>query len=236
MKPLYRNGNVTTVCSDCGTVTTFENREPSGSAFGAVIIYKQHKYQDENYTRIFYMTMRCTVCHRGALAKLHDKGDAIDTGVLESFLPSAVDRATVPNDVPEDVLKEYREAELCASIGAYRAASALLRSTLEKVLKANGYIRDKDKLKNLVQKIDAAASDGVLTDARRKRAHENIRVLGNDVLHEDWRDVTAEEYEESHKYIQRILEDLYDDRQTVEAILAAKGRLQAQVAQQQTTS
>ena len=36
-------------------------------------------------------------------------------------------------------LKEYREAELCTSVGAWRGASALLRSALEKTLKANGY-------------------------------------------------------------------------------------------------
>jgi hypothetical protein len=48
--------------------------------------------------------------------------------------------------------------------------------------------------------------------------------LGNDVLHEDWREVTFDEYEEAHKYAQRILEDFYDDRATVEGRLTAKGR------------
>jgi hypothetical protein len=44
--------------------------------------------------------------------------------------------------------------------------------------------------------------------------------LGNDVLHDDWREVLPGEYEDAHKYTQRILEDFYDDRPTVEARLA----------------
>ena len=51
----------------------------------------------------------------------------------------ALGRANLPSGVPEGVHKEYREAELCASVEAWRAASALLRSTLEKTLKGSGY-------------------------------------------------------------------------------------------------
>ncbi len=117
---------------------------------------------------------------------------------------------------------EFREAELCAASGAWRGASALLRSTLEKVLKANGYVKG-----SLESKIDEAAADGVITDARRKRAHDDIRVLGNDVLHDEWRQVKEEEVTAAHQYAQRILEDFYDDRASVEAILVAKKRIQA---------
>jgi Domain of unknown function (DUF4145) len=97
---------------------------------------------------------------------------------------------------------------------------------LEKTLKANGYTRTNDpSLRDLQKRIDAAAADGVISDARRKRAHEDIRSLGNDVLHDDWRDVIPEEVENAHRYTQRILEDLYDDRATVEALLIAKNRI-----------
>jgi hypothetical protein len=34
-------------------------------------------------------------------------------------------------------------------------------------------------------------------------------------LHDDWREVLQTEFEEAHKYTQRILEDLYDERSTV---------------------
>jgi hypothetical protein len=56
------------------------------------------------------------------------------------------------------------------------------------------------------------------------RAHEDIRVLGNDVLHDQWREINSSEFEISHRYTQRILEDLYDDRPSVLKLLASKGR------------
>ena len=128
--------------------------------------------------------------------------------------------APVPDGLPGGVTAEFREAELCASFEAWRAASALLRSTLEKTLKANGYEKG-----NLASRINQAAKDGVITQARANKAHEDIRVLGNDVLHDEWREVTEEEVALAHRYAQRILEDLYDDRPSVEAILKATGRI-----------
>lgn len=70
---------------------------------------------------------------------------------------------------------------------------------------------------------DVAAKDRIITETRQKRAHENIRVLGNDILHDDWREVLQEEFAEAHKYAQRIREDFYDDRPTVETRLTAQG-------------
>src|SRR4029077_3803219 len=134
-----------------------------------------------------------------------------------------IDDAPLPGAVPVDLQTEFREAEYCAACGANRAASALFRSVLQKTLKANGYTRTNDpSLRDLQKRIDAAAADGFITDARRKKAHDDIRALGNDVLHEEWRQVTRDEVEDAHKYTQRILEDLYDDRATVETILIAK--------------
>ena len=65
----------------------------------------------------------------------------------------------------------------------------------------------------------------MITAARSKRAHDEIRVLGNDILHDDWREVTEDEFELAHHYAQRIFEDLYDDRPSVQALLIGKGRL-----------
>jgi hypothetical protein len=126
----------------------------------------------------------------------------------------------LPAAIPDGVRKEYREAELCASFEAWRAASALLRSVLEKVLKANGYTKG-----SLQERIDQAATDGIITSARRQKAHDDIRVLGNEVVHDDWREVTSEEVESALHYAQRVLEDLYDDRNEVESVLRSKGRI-----------
>jgi hypothetical protein len=43
------------------------------------------------------------------------------------------------------------------------------------------------------------------------------------LLHDAWRPVTEEEFDLAYKYAQRIVEDLYDDRFSVEALLKARG-------------
>jgi hypothetical protein len=67
----------------------------------------------------------------------------------------------------------------------------------------------------------------VITAARQRRAHDEVRSLGNDVLHDEWRPVSEDEYEQAHHYVQRVIEDFYDHRAEVETLLVAKGRIAA---------
>jgi len=221
MQATYQNGNIRTRCPDCdGAITTYAPNDASRT-FGSILRDEGHYFGGVQYRRILYVLFKCAGCGRGGLAKLHDNGN-LHSGALEWFVPTSIERASLPAGAPNGVTSEYREAELCASIGAWRAASGLLRSTLEKLLRANGYTKG-----SLADRIDMAASDGVITEARRKRAHEEVRVLGNDVLHDEWREVLADEVALAHHYVHRVAEDLYDDRASVEAILIAKGRLSA---------
>jgi len=215
----YRNCNVIASCPDCdGAITTFELGQ-GGKEFGHIIISHGHGYNGEQYNRIIYQLLRCAGCGRGGLAKIH-ANDNVHEGCLEWFIPSNVISAKLPEGIPEGVEKEFREAEKCASNEIWRGASGLFRSTLEKLLRANGYLKG-----SLKDRIDQASEDGVITEARKTRAHEDVRVLGNDVLHEDWKEITEEEVTLSHKYVQRIIEDLYDDRESVMKILIEKGRI-----------
>lgn len=210
---------VSAQCPNCHIVTAFGPRHVSAPVPGS------YTYKGKAYSRAFHVFSQCVRCERGGLAVILDDGDVANS-VLESFLPPSIDAAIVPSLVPSDILAEFREAEKCASFGANRAASALFRSVLEKTLKANGYTTKSDpSLRDLQKRIDAAAADLVITDVRRKKAHNEIRSLGNDVLHDEWREVTDDEVQSAHRYAQRILEDFYDDRPTVEAILAATKRL-----------
>lgn len=169
--------------------------------------------------------MVCARCGRGAVADFVDHGDPF-SAVLVNFAPLAVSHTVFTFEIPPDVLSEFQEAERCAAFGANRAAAALYRSTLEKVLKANGYREEVDpKVNNLFKGIDAACADNIISEARKRRAHEDIRLLGNDVLHDDWREVVNDEVERAHRYTQRILEDFYDDRETVVEALQEKKRL-----------
>lgn len=192
-----------------------------------VLVNKTHVSDGRQFTRFVYVLSQCASCGLGGFATVSDNGNGQDT-YLEDFYPFSIESATLPASVPTDIQSEFREAEKCQAMGMNRAASALFRSVLEKALKANGYTKGNDpSLRDLQKRIDAAAADGVITQARQRKAHDNIRALGNDVLHDDWRTVTDDEVEDAHRYMQRILEDLYDDRPTVEALLVQKGRLPA---------
>ena len=233
-KPRYnrQQGNVLARCPDCDAITNFEPSSDPQHQLGSILVNEPHQFDDYRFSRYIWRFFRCANCNRGALGKVHDNGgqnNHLDR--ISDFLPQAVERAQIPAKVPADIVAEFRESELDAAHGAYRSGSALLRSVLEKTLKKNGYEEVEinvggvaKKTGKLVHRIEAAADDGVITQARKVRAHENIRVLGNDVLHDDWREVNQEEFDEAHHYTQRILEDLYDDRVTVERILTAKGR------------
>jgi hypothetical protein len=95
----------------------------------------------------------------------------------------------------------------------------MLRSALERTLRANGY--SKGMLK---QKIDDAAADGVITESRKRQAHDNVRLLGNEVVHDEWRAVDADEYSDAYKYTHRVIEDFYESRVQVLAQLKARQR------------
>jgi len=226
--PEFKGNHIRACCPDCGgSVSSFDYKDPNNREYGYTVVEGQHPFKGAQFARIVYRMVACSGCGRGGLAKLHvaqQQGE--NAGILEWFFPATIQRAIVPRDVPKEIDAELREAELCASVGAWRAGSALLRSTLEKTLKVNGYTKGNDPtLRDLQKRIDAAATDGVITDARRRKAHDDIRTLGNDVLHDDWREVTPEEFATAHHYTQRILEDFYDDRPSVESILLAKGKL-----------
>ncbi|MEY9184980.1 DUF4145 domain-containing protein [Bradyrhizobium sp. USDA 313] len=211
--------NVRARCPNCdGAVTTFEARKIAQGHDAALYLQRRVQVGGKWYQQTIYRGLRCAGCGRGGMVVYGQNGN--HEVALVDFYPRTLNTASIPQGVPADLKAEFREAEIVASVGAWRAASAMLRSTLEKTLKHNGYAKG-----SLAAKIDEAAADGVITAARSKRAHEDIRVLGNDVLHDAWREVTEDEYDLAHRYSQRILEDLYDDRQSVESLLRSVGRL-----------
>jgi hypothetical protein len=216
--PTYRDHTVRARCPDCGVLTSFEP-DHRGASFGAVVKEEPRRFGGVEYARAVFVLMKCASCGRGGLAKIHCD-DSVERGVLGEFHPIVVDRAPLPDDLPTGIASEFLEAERCAAIAAWRGASALFRSTLEKVLRSNGYVTG-----SLRDRIDEAGAEGVITAALKRRAHDDIRVLGNDVLHDDWREVSSDEVDAAHHYAQRIIEAFNDERAEVEAILGQKGRL-----------
>ena len=216
-------GTVIAHCPNCeGAKSTFEWKE-EGRDFGHITYRLENKRG--NPLLISYRLFRCSGCKSGAFGSIYFKGSEEYPGISSeviAFFPESATILNIPKDVPEGIREEFREAEKCLANFCFRAAAGLFRSVLEKTMSANGY---DSGFNNLVAKIDAAAGDGVITSSRQKRAHQNIRSLGNDVLHEDWQQISLEEVEEAHHYCQRILEDFYDHRESVLEILKEKGRV-----------
>ena len=216
MPPEFDNSrNVRTWCDHCASITTFE-KSTGGSKFGQI----DPAYED-GIGFVGFRLYRCSRCGRGGLGELaHNSHNDLDGMDLQRFYPTCFARTPLPGETPEGIRCEVEEAAVCADAGAFRGGSALLRSALEKTLVANGYAKG-----GLVLKIDEAATDGVISHARKQRAHSHVRALGNDVVHDEWRPVDAAEFELAYQYVQRLIEDLYENREEVISVLADKGRL-----------
>lgn len=216
--------NVRAMCPDCEAVSAFVVRCVGGEPVGLRKLIHSGDAADVSHA---YYLARCSGCNRGALAVyrvLENKlaGGEFDQHILLEFYPNVGDRAPLPEDVPDDLAKEYREAETCASQRAYRAACAMLRSTLEKTLRKNGYKhkdQGKDRGVHLPIRLEWALQDDLITRADFERVKADVKNLADDILHgEDRTEVSADEYDKAHLYVQRILEDFYTDRPRVKAV------------------
>jgi hypothetical protein len=224
MAILNEQGNVVAHCAGgcSGARAAFSWTTPQQGHHGAVSKVAGTLQTD---WRLF----RCTVCDSGAIGVIEFPRSSGYPGACQAkaaklidFYPERASVKALPPGVPEGLVKEFREAERCLAANCPRAAAGMARSVLDKTLRANGY-----KLKKgtpLEQQIDAAAKDGVITAARKKRAHDEIRVLGNDVLHEAWQEIDPGDVDAALHYAQRVLEDFYDDRPSVLGLIKSLGK------------
>jgi len=223
MATINPQGNISAACAQgCNGALAMYEWRTNGNALGTVQLAQGGQPPME------WKLLRCGGCGAGALAWVRaPTGDyttsaAVGRLQLLDFYPEAASMKKLPDAVPAGLAAEFREAERCLAAKCTRAAAGMARSVLDKTLRANGY-----KVKKgtpLEQQIDAAANDGVITAARKKRAHDEVRVLGNDVLHEPWREIDPADVEASLHYVQRVLEDFYDDRPSVAALIKSLGK------------
>ncbi|MBL4782646.1 MAG: DUF4145 domain-containing protein [Porticoccaceae bacterium] len=219
-----KEGSIVSHCPGCrGGRSTFE-WQVNGREIGA----HERREEDRHWRDcvVSFRLFKCAGCGMGAFGVIKMGGGGNYPGSynrLLRFFPETKQRLSVPRSVPQGIVMEFREAETCLENQCIRAAAGLIRSVLDKTLRANGYKTKKES--NLYKQIEAAAEDGVITQARKRRAHDEIRVLGNDVLHDDWHEIPEDDVEAARHYCQRILEDFYDDRESVLTLLREAGRV-----------
>ncbi len=190
-------------------------------------IYYNTTRKSGQWFTTFFLFYQCNSCNHGGMGKfiLKDLEKEIKMSNIKSFefYPDVLPSVGLPEDTPEGIKNEFREAEKCLQLGCLRAAAGLFRSVLDKTFRANGLHTKKES--NLYQQIEAATREGILTASRRRRAHDDIRVLGNDVLHDEWHAIPEDDVLAAQHYAQRIIEDFYDDRESVTQQLREAGRL-----------
>lgn len=223
MADLQKSGAIVAFCPGCnGGRSTFEWRGVK-DAFGAIQLPRRFASQNRV---ISYRLFRCAACGQGGYGiVLYSPSEAAypgQTATLEDFYPQSSDSLLLPTAVPVGIVSEFREGEKCLGNNCVRAAAGMFRSVLDKTLRANGY---KTARESLAHQIDEAAADKILTESRRLRAHDEIRVLGNDVLHDEWHEIPKLDVETARHYAQRILEDFYDDRPSVLVLLRGAKRV-----------
>jgi hypothetical protein len=127
-------------------------------------------------------------------------------GGLNDYWPRAAMGKDFP-DVPEQLAATASEAHACLSIGAARGAVALARAVTEALAKDNGQTKG-----SLMDKIDALATAGTISNAMKDAAHE-VRFAGNEVAHGDLVDqpLSAEDAEEVVALMDAILLRVYQE-------------------------
>ena len=219
-----KQGSIVAHCPGCrGGRSTFE-WQIAGREIGVVTDTTSDNPWQTTCKRDFRL-FRCAGCGMGAYGVILYKNYDDYPGSynhLVKFYPESKQRLDIPKDTPQGITTEFREAEECFDNNCFRAAAGLFRSVLDKTMRANGYKTNQER--NLYRQIEA--DDGIITQARKRRAHDEIRVLGNDVLHDDWQRISEEDVEACRHYCQRILEDFYDDREPVLKLLEEAGRVE----------
>jgi hypothetical protein len=215
MATINEQGNIQACCPECqGALSTFE-WNARDKVYGSVTI---NAIADNTCYRLY----RCAGCGSGAMGIIRYTGKLWpgETRTLMAFHSEARERLHLPRDLPQYLVNEFREGEKCLDNGCLRASMGLFRSVLVKILRGNGYRVDRDV--SLLAALEAAAEDGIITRARRKKAQ---RVLGHDVIDDEWHEPPRADLEALRRFTQRLLEDLYEDRASVVLMLADAGRL-----------
>ena len=234
MAVINSEGSIIAACPGCdGARSTFEWRKGS-QPYGALTLSTEHPQWKNCF--LDYRLFRCAGCGRGGLGTIVYGGANYPGAYREvrAFFPDVRERLPLPKATPPGIVAEFREAEQCQEAHCLRAAAGMFRSVLDKTLRASAYKTKPGT--HLEQEIDDAANDRVITETRRKRAHEELRVLGNDVLHDEWREIPEEDVEAAKHYMQRILEDFYDDREAVLKLLRQANRVAADDVPSQPTA
>jgi hypothetical protein len=149
--------------------------------------------------------MRCQGCYKFILGLAEFSGGNAPPIHLEHY-PLGWPDASVDKHVPPSIAADFSEALRCLWVKSYKATVAMCRRSVEascKEKKANG--------KNLKERIENLAAQGLITDPLRKMAHR-VRLTANEELHgapDDLDTFTEPEAEAIVKFVREYFHHVY---------------------------
>jgi hypothetical protein len=148
-----------------------------------------------------YAILDCHACGGRFMAKMHRYQD-------DNWVPVyPIPQSKVADEIPEPVKDEFKEANLCFAVGAYRASVATCEIALEalwRLQKCKGLNDLKDR--------------GIISESLFNRATE-VRLWANIAKHETLPDaINPEDAEEILRYLGAILESIYVEQARLDAL------------------
>lgn len=118
-------------------------------------------------------------------------------------IPKPIDERII-----EAVKRDFQEAILCFSFGAFRAAAVMARRALQNICLDKG-AEEKDRLE---KQVDWLFKQGIITKDLKEWAHE-VRLVGNDAAHpkkpENDQPITKEEADDILQLLEQFCQVLY---------------------------
>lgn len=178
-------------CPWCGRISNFTlGQNPKALAM------------EKGYVTHMVYTLTCQGCDRTTVVVTHTAGE----GLMWWPAPGA---GTLDPQVNEGVASTFDEGSRCLSIGAYRAAAVMFRSSLSLFVKDKGSDKAKGE-RHLKSALKHMKSDGDLHKSLWDWA-DHLNQLGNEGAHpEDYDDITQNEAEGLGSFVRHLISHEYE--------------------------
>lgn len=211
------------VCPYCGSFTSFspgqvigkgilrERSSEDNTILGEVQISAIFPYS-AGYGDKAYAILYCEGCDEFFVAQkeLYSSKDR-----REWIAVYPIQHKVVPDEIPEPIKSEVKEANLCFAIEAFKACILMCQTALEHVWHEQG-----------VSGLKELKDNGIISPQLYKRANE-IRLWGNMAKHEMMADpVIKEDAEQLVSYLEILLNEVYVEPKRLDSLAEKRKELE----------
>lgn len=177
---------------------------------------EEHQLTVDEYDSLETLVMlyKCPSCNAPAIRHYaEERTELEETPIWGYWYPKPESRKEYGSEIPERVAEVAKEAHLCHSVGAYRAAVVLCRTALEAAVK------DQDATgKTLSAKIEMLTKQG-LVHPKVLKGMDALRNAGNIAVHDETKLADPQTESLSRlflKVLDIVLDGLYTKPQVIE--------------------